>query len=97
MVENLVLFGLMHAFPGEEVNYWRTIAKAEVDFVLRLGEGPVPVEVKYQRFRKVKVSRGLRSFIRTYKPKRALVVTREFWAKDKLDGTEVLFVPACYL
>ena len=97
MVENLVLFGLMHAFPGEEVNYWRTIAKTEVDFVLRLGEQVVPVEVKYQRFRKAKVSRGLRSFIRTYKPKRALVVTRELWAEDKLDRTEVLFVPACYL
>lgn len=96
MVENFVLLGLMRAFPGELPSYWRRIAKAEVDFVLKLGE-PVPIEVKYQRFERPKVSRGMRSFIRTYGTKRALVVTRDFWAKEMLDGAEVLFAPACYL
>jgi hypothetical protein len=97
MVENFVLLGLMRMFPGEQAKYWRTIAKTEVDFVLRLSGGPVPIEVKYQRFKRPKVSRSMRSFIRAYKPKRALVVTRDFWAREKLDETEVLFAPACYL
>lgn len=97
VVENLVLLGLMRTFPGEPINYWRTIAKAEVDFVLRLGEELVPVEVKYQIFKRPKISRSLRSFINTYKPERVLVVTRDFWARAKLGGAEVLFAPACYL
>jgi len=97
VVENFVLLGLMRASPGEPVNYWRTIAKAEVDFILRLGGEMIPIEVKHQRFTRPKVSRSMRSFISAYKPKRALLVTRDFWAKDKLDGTEVLFAPACYL
>ena len=97
MVENFVLLGLMRAFPGEPLNYWRTIARAEVDFLLRLGGELVPVEVKYQRFRRPKVSRGLRSFIRTYRPKRGLVVTRDYWARERINTAEVLFAPACYL
>lgn len=97
VVENFVLLGLMQTFPGEQTKYWRTIAKTEVDFVLRLTEEPIPIEVKYQRFKRPKVSRGMRSFIRAYRPKRALVVTRDLWARKRLNKTEVLFVPVCYL
>ena len=96
MVENFVLLGLTHAFPGARLNYWRTIARAEVDFLLEVG-GLVPIEVKYQRFKRPKVSRSMRSFVRAYKPERALVFTRDFWAKEKLDETEVLFAPVCYV
>ena len=96
VVENFALLGLMHAFPGEPVSYWRTIAKAEVDFVLRLGGELIPIEAKYQRFKQPKVSRSMRSFIKTYKPKRAVVVTRGLWARTKLGETEVLFAPTCY-
>lgn len=75
-------------------NYWRTTAKAEVDFILNQ---TMPVEVKYQHFTQPKVSRSLRSFISSYKPKTALVATRDFWAKTTVDNTNVLFAPLCYL
>jgi len=44
-----------------------------------------------------KVSRSLRSFIESYSPKRALVVTRDTWDRVEVGETEVLFAPACYL
>jgi len=97
MVENFVMLELMRMFPDEPLNYWRTIAKAEVDFVIRVGGAPVPVEVKYRRLEKPKVSRSLRSFIESYSPKRALVVTRDTWDRVEVGETEVLFAPACYL
>jgi len=97
MVENFVLMGLVRAFPDGSINYWRTIAKAEVDFVLRLGEEPVPIEVKYQRFREPKIPRSLRNFIHAYKPRRALIATRDFWGKARVKETEVLFAPCCYI
>lgn len=97
MIENFALLNLMQAFPENQVNFWRTIAKAEVDFVLGLGEELVPIEVKYQRFNQPKISRSTRSFINTYKPDRALIATRDFWTKEKINGTKVLFTPICYL
>ena len=54
--------------------YWRTKQKAEVDFIIETGNGVVPVEVKLNAL-SGKIERSLRSFIETYKPKRAIVVS----------------------
>lgn len=97
IVENFVFLSLRNMFPEKTINYWRTIAKAEVDFVLRLNEKTIPIEVKYQTFKKPKISRSFRSFIESYKPERALVVTKDFWGKTKVDKTTILFVPLYYL
>jgi len=97
LIENLVFLSLKNNFPEAAINYWRTIAKAEVDFVLRIKDEKIPIEVKYQSFKEPKISRSLRSFIKSYKTKRAIVVTKDFWGKIKLNDTSILFVPACYL
>ena len=97
MVENFVFLGLRNMFPEKTINYWRTIAKAEVDFVLRLNDKIVPVEVKYQRIVRPKISRSFRSFLKTYKPERALVITKNFWGKTKIEKTIVVFAPLCYI
>ncbi len=97
LVENLVFLSLKNTFPEAMINYWRTIAKAEVDFILRIKDEIIPIEVKYQSLKKPKVSKGLRSFIKTYKIKKALIITKDFWSKIKIDETEILFVPAFYL
>jgi len=97
LIENFVFLSLKNSFHEATVNYWRTIAKAEVDFVLRIKDEIIPIEVKYQSFKKPKVSRSLRSFIKSYKTKKALVFTKDFWSKKRLNDTSILFVPACYL
>lgn len=95
LVENFVFLSLKNF--SEEINYWRTIGKAEVDFVIKVGEETIPIEVKFQKFQKPKISRSLRNFIKTYKPKKALVATNNFWYKAKIDGTTILFAPVFYL
>lgn len=97
VIENFVFLSLKNDFSEATINYWRTISKAEVDFVLRMKDEIIPIEVKYQSFKKPKVSRSLRSFIKSYKVKRALVVTKDFWNKTKINDTSIIFVPACYL
>ena len=97
IIENFIFLSLRNSFPEATINYWRTIAKAEVDFILRLNEKVIPIEVKYQTFKKPKISRSLRSFIKTYKPERALVVTKDLWSKEKIEDTTILFTPTCYL
>lgn len=97
LVESFVFLSLKRSFPEATINYWRTIAKAEVDFVLRIKDEMIPVEVKYRNFKTPKVSRSLRNFIKSYKTKKALVVTKDFWGQTELENATILFVPACYL
>jgi len=97
LIENSVFLSLKNSFQEATINYWRTIAKAEVDFVLRIKDEIIPVEVKYQSFKAPKVSRGMRSFTKSYKTKRALVITKDFWGQIKVNDATTLFVPACYL
>jgi len=97
LVENFVFLSLRNIFHETIINYWRTIAKAEVDFVLRMGDELIPIEVKYQNFKEPKVSRGLRSFIQTYKTRKGLTITKDFWGIKEIDGASILFIPVYYI
>ena len=97
LVENSVFISMKSIFPEATINYWRTIAKAEVDFVLRIRDQIVPVEVKYQTFDSPKISKSLRSFIKSYEAERAMVVTKDYWGKTRINNTEIVLAPACYL
>ncbi len=66
----------------------RTKAKAEVYFVIEKGKNLIPIEVKLTD----KLSKGLRSFIKTYKPERAFVVLYKGKEREiKIDGCKVIF------
>ena len=82
--------------PGR-TSYWRTLSKAEVDFILVNGNAIIPIEVKFSPFKKPSVSRSFRSFIEAYSPERALVVTRDFWGEKQILRTDIKFVRICYL
>lgn len=62
------------AKKGLDVKYWRTKSKAEVDFVIEKSGGPIPVEVKSD-LKRAKLTRSFHSFLDTYRPKRALVLS----------------------
>ncbi len=79
------------------VNFWRTTAKAEVDFVISNLKDIIPIEVKFEKMKKEKITRSFYSFLNSYKPLRAVIVTRDFWGETKIGKTRVKFVPAVYL
>ncbi|MDI6902829.1 MAG: ATP-binding protein [Methanocellales archaeon] len=95
LVENFALNQLSHL--TEKVNYWRTLGKAEVDFILNVGGEVIPVEVKYATFKKPAISKSFRSFISAYNPGRALIITKDYWGEIKLEKTLIKFIPACYM
>ncbi len=97
LIENQVLLALKNSFPDNTINYWRTTNKAEVDFILHINNEIVPVEAKYQAFQKPKISRSFRSFIKTYKPQRALIATKDYWNIEKIENTTTLFTPTHYI
>ncbi|MFH1777545.1 MAG: ATP-binding protein [Candidatus Omnitrophota bacterium] len=80
-----------------KINFWRTKAGAEVDFVLHLKGEVVPLEVKFSNYEKPKITKSLASFIDTFKPARGMVLTKNYWGIIKKDNTQILFTPVCYL
>ena len=82
----------MSAF--QDLHFWRTQAKTEVDFVLTNKENIIPIEVKYQSFKAPKVSSGLKAFIDNYKPKKAFCLTKDFTADVDYHNCEIKFLPA---
>jgi len=95
IVENICLFQLKVRYSDFPIKYWRTLAKAEVDFILELGNEIIPIEVKYSV--EPKISRSLRNFISEYKPKKVLVITKGFSGEEKINSSSVKFIPAWYL
>ena len=98
LVENIVLQQLKTSFEENwQINFWRTLAKAEVDFVLKANKTIIPLEVKYSSFREPKTSRSLQSFISGYEPQQVIVTTQDFWGEKRVRNSLIKFVPTCYL
>jgi uncharacterized protein len=76
-----------------QIHYWRTMNKAEVDFVIDKVTDTVPIEVKYQNLTKPNLARSFQSFISTYQPKKAFVIHigKEMHVAE--NNTEVELIP----
>lgn len=81
---------VLNLFREKKVNFWRTTAKAEVDFVIF---DKLPVEVKINP----KITRSLRSFLATYSPKLAVIANMSIFEKHIVEKSEVFFVPLAIL
>jgi uncharacterized protein len=78
---------------SSEINFWRTKDGAEVDFIIKTGTSPLPVEIKYKRLKKPEITRSLHSFISAYQPERAIVVNLNYKTETKTGKTKVCFLP----
>ncbi len=97
MVEN-VTFLKLKIFLGDsgKINFWRTKIGAEVDFVCDIGGEIFPLEVKFSEFRKPEITKGFGSFLKNFKPQKALVLTKDYFGLTKIENCQVLFCPAYY-
>lgn len=71
LFENYVFCELLKL--GFEPKFWRTKAKAEVDFIVEINGKPIPIEVKIKPA-PVGVPNGLKAFIAAHAPEIAFVV-----------------------
>lgn len=99
LVENAAFLQFKFKEENEEnaVKYWRTLSKAEVDFVLEQKNEVIPVEIKYSNFKHPEISRSFRSFLNQYKPRKALMLTNGFIGEMKMSDVLIKFVPVWYL
>lgn len=87
--ENFVSLSL---FKEGKINFWRTKAQAEVDFILESEGKLLPIEVK-SIVTAAKVNKSLTSFITKYKPEKAIVYSNDFIGAQKVNETLVRFYP----
>lgn len=92
--ENLVANELLKIIKlPHSLHYWRSLQKAEVDFVIRKGNGEIiPIEVKAQKMDKIIISRSYRSFLSKYNPKTALLVNYNMKEKQKIGKTNLIIL-----
>jgi len=89
LFENYVFTELLKL--GITPKYWRTKTKSEVDFVVENANTTVPIEVKLHADLG-KIEQSLRTFIGTYHPSKALVVTyKGEYGKMKCNNCTVYF------
>ncbi len=98
IIENTSFIRLNELQAGiNKINFWRTKAGAEVDFILHTTDAIVPIEIKYSPFTGEKLSKSFMSFIDSFKPEYAIVLTKNYWGVTQKNKTKVLFIPIYYL
>lgn len=98
IIENTCFIRLNKLCAGiGKINFWRTKAGAEVDFILHNRGGIIPVEIKYSPFTKEKLSKSFVNFVESFKPHYGVVLTKNYWGTIQRGKTKVLFIPVYYL
>jgi len=92
-VENIVAWHVIKKMMQEKLFlqtfYWKN--NYEVDFILT-SKKPIPIEVKYKK--EPSDIKGLVEFIKKFDVEKGIVVTKNTFKKESIEGKEVLFIPA---
>jgi len=92
LAENFVAMELLKKqTETENIFYWRTPSKQEVDFILKRENKLIPIEVKSGN--EISIPSGLKSFIKKYSPDFAYVLNWTEIKEEKLFNTKILFRP----
>jgi len=91
--ENFVYLILKEKLAGShKINFWRTKAGAEMDFIILKDLKPVPIEARAKYFKKPAVTKSMRSFINTYKPETAYVINLNLNEEIKINNCLIKFI-----
>ena len=97
LLESFVLAEMQkHLRIGQDIYYWRTREKDEVDFILVQDRTPVAVEVK-SKMTSADVPQGVRRFLQQYSNcRKAVVLNNDIFQKVVFDKRDVIFAPHYY-
>ena len=77
---------------GYEHYYWREYY--EVDFIVKIRNRLMPIEVKYKSQIRKKDLNGLLNFMEKFNVNKGVVITKDLFDKQRIDKKEILFIPA---
>lgn len=94
MIENMVFNEVQKNLELlDDLFYWRTKSKAEVDFIYTREDRVIPIEVKAGSAKIGTLTRSFHSFIDTYKPQKAIFLNKDKFALFKAGQTVVYYIP----
>ncbi|MFQ5640289.1 MAG: ATP-binding protein [bacterium] len=94
MAENFVFTELQRLVePPDELHFWRTQTKAEVDLIVERPNAVLPIEVKFKPMSSLRISRSYRSFLSAYRPEHGLIFTKDTPGQTRMADTEIRFFP----
>ncbi|MGP8321837.1 MAG: ATP-binding protein [Methanosarcinaceae archaeon] len=91
IVENYVYTTLTRRKAINSINFYRTIAKSEIDFIIKKWEKIIPIEVKFRKA--VKAPAVLNRFQKRFNTEKPIVITKDLL----LDSNEAYFIPVTLL
>ena len=92
LLENFI-FSEIIKYTDNQIRFWRTKDKAEIDFILIKRSGAIyPIEIKAAHFNSPEIPRSFRGFIEKYQPKKAFIVNLGFQGKTILRKTNIIFI-----
>lgn len=81
---------------GQEIYYWRTREKDEVDFILVQDRIPIAIEVK-SRLQSTEIPPGVRRFVQKYPEyKNVVILNDDIWETVMHQGKKIIFMPHYY-
>lgn len=97
LLESFVLHELQKYLKvSQDIYYWRTREKDEVDFIVVKDRIPVPVEVK-SKLSNIVIPAGIRQFLRKYpESKTAVVLNDDLYEEAYYENKKILFLPHYY-
>lgn len=94
VIENMVFIEMQKKLAMlDDIYYWRTKSKAEVDFIYSRGDRIIPIEVKTGSATVGTLTRSFHSFIESYNPPKAIFLNKDRFAHIKVNQTVVYYVP----
>jgi len=93
LLENFCFLQLKYLLHrNEQINFWRTKAGAEMDFVISSGSKYIPIEAKAANPKDYKISRSFRNFIGSYPVERAYFLNLGISGRKTIDSTNIHFI-----
>ena len=77
------------------LNYWRDKSGNEVDFVIKMHDKIIPIEIKYQNLRKAELTTGMKKFNELYADEieYSIIITKDFLDIYEHNEKKYYFIP----
>lgn len=95
LLENFIYTQMKESGFLKNVRFWRTKTGGEVDFVAEFGKEIIGFESKFTSFTKPSFPRSLRHFVKDYKPKKIIILTKDYL--QRIEEENLVFLPSYWI
>jgi len=97
IIENFVFSELIKSIEKDRLWFYRTTTGSEIDFLFVKGNKTIPIEVKYRISGQKAYPKTFNTLLKHTNFKKALVISRDYSRKRKIQDIKILYIPACVL